>query len=108
MTMSFEDRVRPTVDRAVAPLIQQVPTDAAARHTARLLVSDIRLLHDPAVNEGRRHRNLLTRLAPEIEKARQAYNEQVPAGVRDHTEYFHQELIKTLAGGDASRLGDPI
>jgi hypothetical protein len=79
---------------------------AAARRTARLLVSDIRLFHEPAVSEGRRHRNILVRLAPEIEKARQAYNEQVPAGVRDHTDYFHQELIKTLAGGDASLLGN--
>ena len=81
---------------------------AAARRTARLLVSEIRLFHEPAVNEGRRHRNLLSRLAPEIEKARQAYNEQVPAGVRAHTDYFHQELIKTLAGGDAALLGNLI
>ena len=81
---------------------------AAARRTARLLVSDIRLFHEPAVNEGRRQGNLLSRLAPEIERARQAYNEQVPAGVRAHTDYFHQELIKTLAGGDAALLGNLI
>jgi hypothetical protein len=81
---------------------------AAARRTARLLVSDIRLFHEPAVTEGRRHRNLLSRLAPEIEKARQAYNEQVPAGLRAHTDYFHQELIQTLAGGDASLLGNLV
>ena len=80
----------------------------AARRTARLLVSEIRLFHEPAVTEGRRHRNLLARLAPEIEKARQAYNEQVPSGVRDNTDYFHQELIKTLAGGDAALLGNLI
>jgi hypothetical protein len=79
---------------------------AAARRTARLLVADIRLFHEPAVTEGRRHRNLLMRLAPEIEKARQAYNEQVPAAVRAQSDYFHQELIKTLAGGDAALLGN--
>lgn len=77
----------------------------AARRTAKLLVSEIRLFHEPAVSEGRRHRNLLARLAPEIEKARQAYNEQVPAGLRTHTDYFQQELIHTLAGGDATLLG---
>lgn len=81
---------------------------AAARRTARLLVSDIRLFHEPAVTEGRRHRNLLSRLAPEIEKARQAYNEQVPAGLRAHTDYFHQELIQTLAAGDATLLGNLV
>ena len=44
--------------------------------------------------------------APEIEKARQAYNERVPPGVRSETDYFHQELIRTLAGGDATLLGN--
>ena len=80
----------------------------AARRTARLLVSEIRLFHENAVNEGRRQRNLLARLGPEIEKAREAYNQQVPAGVRAHTDYFHQELIKTLAGGDAALLGNLV
>jgi hypothetical protein len=80
----------------------------AAVRTARLLIAEIRLFHEPAVNEGRRHRNLLSRLAPEIEKARQAYNEQVPPGVRSHTDYFHQELIRTLAGGDATLLGNLV
>ena len=32
----------------------------------------------------------------------------MPAGVRAHTDYFHQELIKTLAGGDAALLGNLI
>ncbi|HUQ88853.1 MAG TPA: hypothetical protein VM096_14950 [Vicinamibacterales bacterium] len=81
---------------------------AAARRTARLLVAEIRLFNEPAVNEGRRHGNLLSRLGPEIEKARAAYNEQVPAGVRAHADYFQQELIKTLAGGDAALLGNLI
>jgi len=81
---------------------------AAARRTARLLVSEIRLFHEPAVNEGRKHRNLLARLAPEIENARVAYNEQVPPGIRSHTDYFHQELIRTLAGGDATLLGNLV
>ena len=80
----------------------------AARRTAKLLVSEIRLFHEPAVSEGRRHRNLLARLAPEIEKARQAYHEQVPAVVRTHTDYFQQELIRTLAGGDATLLGNLV
>ena len=78
---------------------------AAAQLTARLLVSEIRLYNEPAVSEGRRDGNLLSRLAPEIERARTAYNERVPAGVRGETDYFRQELIRTLAGGDASLLG---
>jgi hypothetical protein len=79
---------------------------AAAQRTARLLIADIRLFHEPAVNEGRRHGHLLSRLAPEIEKARQAYDNKVPPVVRSQTDYFHQELIRTLAGGDATLLGN--
>jgi hypothetical protein len=78
----------------------------AARRTARLLVSEIRLFHEPAVHSGRRDGNLLTRLAPQIESARRAYNEQVPAGVRSQTDFFQQELVRTLAGGDATLLGN--
>lgn len=80
--------------------------DAAARRTARLLVSEIRLYHEPAVNEGRQHGNLLTRLGAEIEQARRIYDEQVPAGIRGRTDFFHQELVRTLAGGDATLLGN--
>jgi hypothetical protein len=90
-----------------APALMEI-TDgvvAAARRTARLLVADIRLFNEPAVTEGRQQRNLLSRLAPEIEKARQAYNDQVPAGIRGQADFFHQELIRTLAGGDATLLG---
>jgi hypothetical protein len=79
---------------------------AAARRTARLLVSDIRLFNEPAVTEGCRQRNLLSRLAPEIAKAREAYDKQVPSEIRLHSDYFHQELVRTLAGGDASLLGN--
>jgi hypothetical protein len=91
-----------------APVVQTDGVSDAAKRTAKLLVSEIRLFHEPAVTEGRRHRNLLSRLAPEIEKARQAYNEQVPVGLRTHTDYFQQELIRTLAGGDATLLGNLV
>lgn len=78
----------------------------AARRTARLLVSEIRLFHEPVVHEGRRDGNLMARLAPQIEKARAAYNQQVPHVVRSQTDFFQQELIRTLAGGDATLLGN--
>lgn len=78
---------------------------AAAQRTARLLVSEIRLFHEPAVHQGRREGNLLQRLAPQIEKARAAYNDRVPVGVRGESDFFHQELVRTLAGGDATLLG---
>jgi putative methionine-R-sulfoxide reductase with GAF domain len=85
-------------DLAAAP-------EESARRFARLLLSEIKLYHEPAVDEGRRSRNLLSRLGPEIERARRIYDERVPASVRTRAELFHQELVATLAGGDAGLLG---
>jgi hypothetical protein len=79
--------------------------EEAARRFARLLLSDIRLNHEPAVDEGRRGRNLLSRLGPEIERARRLYEAQVPASLRTRAELFHQELVATLAGGNPALLG---
>jgi len=77
---------------------------AAARRYARLLVSEIKLYHEPQVAEGRRERDLATRLGGEIARVRTLYEQRVPAEVRQHTDYVHEELIRTLADGDASLL----
>jgi hypothetical protein len=69
------------------------------------LLSEIKLYHEPAVDEGRRSRNLLSRLGPEIERARRLYDERIPASLRTRAELFHQELVATLAGGDPALLG---
>jgi hypothetical protein len=79
--------------------------DDAARRYARLLVSEIKLYHESAVTAGRRDRNLLERLRNEIDRARRLYGERVPAAVLARTDYFDQELVRTLANGDASLLG---
>jgi hypothetical protein len=79
--------------------------DDAARRYARLLVSEIKLYHESAVNAGRRDRNLLERLRTEIDRARRLYSERVPAAVQTRADYFEQELVRTLANGDASLLG---
>jgi hypothetical protein len=78
--------------------------DAAARRYARLLVSEIKLYHEPAVLAGRRERDLAARLASEIARARLLYEERVPPPVRLRTDYFHAELVRTLAAGDASLM----
>jgi hypothetical protein len=79
--------------------------DDAARRYARLLVSEIKLYHETAVTAGRRDRNLLERLRTEIDRARRLYGERVPPAVQARTDYFDQELVRTLANGDASLLG---
>jgi hypothetical protein len=88
----------------VPPRAEDTPLDAA-RRSARLLVSEIRLYHEPTVDEARRAGNILARLAPEIARAREAFEAQVPDQIRTGSDVFQQELIRTLAGGDASLLG---
>jgi hypothetical protein len=81
--------------------------ESSAKRYARLLVSEIKLYNEAAVRVGRENRDLLYRLRPEIERARRLYKERVPAASGPHDEYFHQELVQTLADGDAALLGEP-
>ena len=78
--------------------------DTSARRYARLLVSEIKLYHEPAVVAGQRERDLGARLGGEIARARVLYEQRVPAAVRQRTDYFHDELVRTLANGDATLL----
>jgi hypothetical protein len=78
--------------------------EVSARRYARLLVSEIKLYHEPAVIEGRRDRDLATRLGGEITHARAMYEQRVPPHVRERADYFHDELVRTLADGDSSLL----
>ncbi len=77
----------------------------AARRYARLLVSEIRMHHEPLVDAGRRSRDLRLRLGGEIDRARRLYEARVPPAVRAQADYFEQELVRTLADGDRSLLG---
>jgi hypothetical protein len=75
-----------------------------ARRYARLLLSEIKMYNDGAVRAGCERRDLLQRLEPEIDRARQLYEERIaPSPARDL--YFRQELVQTLANGDSSLLG---
>src|SRR5262249_58441341 len=78
--------------------------EASARRYAKLLVSEIKLYHEPEVLAGRRERDLTTRLGGEIARARVLYEQRVPTHVRQQTDYFHDELVRTLANGDSTLL----
>jgi len=77
---------------------------ASAQRYARLLVSEIKLYHEAEVVEGRRDRDLATRLGGEIARARVMYEQRVPAHVRRQADYFHDELVRTLANRDPGLL----
>ncbi len=76
-----------------------------ARRLARLLVSEIKLYNEDQVEEGRHNRDIYHRLKDDIDRSRQIYEERVHESVRNTTDYFQQELIRSLAGGDARALG---
>ena len=80
--------------------------DEAAKRFARLLVSEIKMYNEAAVRAGRQERDLLRRLNTEIARARRLYEERVPATVAARHVYFQQELVHTLADGDAALLGN--
>lgn len=76
-----------------------------ARRLARLLISEIKLYNEEQVDEGRRNRDLYHRLKDDIDRSRQIYEERVHESVREATDYFQQELVRSLAGGDPRALG---
>ena len=40
-----------------------------------------------------------------IDRSRQAYDQRIPRNVSARTDYFKEEMIRTLAGGDTMALG---
>jgi hypothetical protein len=76
-----------------------------ARRLARLLVSEIKLYNEDQVELGRRNLDLYKRLREDIDRSRQMYEDRVDAKVRASSDYFQQELVRILAGGDVKALG---
>jgi hypothetical protein len=76
-----------------------------ARRFARLLVSELLLYNEDVVVVGRKQRDIYDRLKDEIDRSRQAYDQRVPEPIRSQTDYFKEELIRTLAQGDTLALG---
>ncbi|HKP36492.1 MAG TPA: hypothetical protein VJT71_06510 [Pyrinomonadaceae bacterium] len=77
-----------------------------ARRFARLLVSEIKLYNEQKVSEGRSQGNIYDRLREDIDRSRQMYDKRVAPPVAARHDYFHQELVNTLAEGDPSKLGN--
>ncbi len=76
-----------------------------ARRFARLLVSEIKLYNEQKVRDGREQGNLYERLREEIDRSRQMYDKRVAPNVAARYDYFHHELVNTLAEGNDAKLG---
>jgi hypothetical protein len=97
----------PPPPAAHAPAMSPEETKAHedAKRFARLVVSEIKLYNEAKVNEGRRNKDIYERLKEDIERGRQMYADRVAPHVRDSTNYFYDELVRILAGGDQGALG---
>ena len=91
------------VARAISP--EEMKAHEDAKRFARLVVSEIKLYNESKVNEGRRNKDIYERLKDDIERGRQMYTDRVPGNVRESTNYFFDELVRILAGGDTAALG---
>jgi hypothetical protein len=87
----------------IAPEDQKLHDDA--KRFARLLVSEIKLYNEAQVMAGREHKDLYDRLKDDIERSRRMYQERVPENIHSTTNYFYEELVRTLANGDPTLLG---
>lgn len=82
--------------------------DQTAQRLARLLVSEIKL-YQKSKTEGEdacEMNNIYDLLKDPIEKSRQHYKQRMGAkAIESMPDYFHNELVRTLCGGDVTRLG---
>ncbi|MGH9928184.1 MAG: hypothetical protein ACREA9_03040 [Pyrinomonadaceae bacterium] len=76
-----------------------------ARRFARLLVSEIKLYNEQKVADGRSQGDLYQRLREYIDRSREMYDKRVKPEVGQRYDYFHHELVTTLAEGDEAKLG---
>ena len=76
-----------------------------AKRFARLLVSEIKLYNEEAVAEGRIDSNLYSRLRRDVDRSREMYDKRVSPTVAIKIDYFHEELVRILGEGEASRMG---
>ncbi len=76
-----------------------------ARRFARLLVSEIKLYNEQKVTQGRSEGDLYPRLREYIDRSREMYDKRVKPEVAQRYDYFHNELVSTLAEGDEAKLG---
>ncbi len=76
-----------------------------AQRFARLLVDEIKLYNQAKVSEGRKNKDLYDRLKETIEKSRSTYQKRYGNTVAGSGNYFHHEIMRSLAEDDPSIMG---
>jgi hypothetical protein len=76
-----------------------------ARRFARLLVSEIKMYNEKKVFEARESGEIYDVLKEAIDRSREMYDKRVQPDVAAKFDYFHYELVNSLAEGDEEKLG---
>jgi hypothetical protein len=76
-----------------------------AKRFARLLVSEIELYNKTKVADGRKNRDIYKRLKSDIVRSRHTYEKRFGKTLPKQFDYFHEELVRSLASNDSSLLG---
>lgn len=98
----FSDR---NVDLPIEVADEERKLHNDARRFARLLVSEIKLYNEQKVNEGRESGDLYTHLKEAIDRSREMYDKRVQPAVASKFDYFHYEVVNSLAEGQDAKLG---
>jgi hypothetical protein len=92
-----------TAAPAVAPGDEEV--HKKAKRFAKLLVDEIKLYNQKKVEEGKKNKDLYTRLKEDIDKSRQTYDKRWGSSAAATANYFQAELVRILADDDTSLMG---
>ncbi len=104
-TVQLKVPVTPVAPVAEARAPEDERKHEEARRFARLLVSEIRLYNEQAVQTGKLARDIYSHLREDIDRSRDMYEQRVSAEVRADSNYFQDEMVRILADGDADALG---
>ncbi len=99
------------------PAPRQAPTDwdkmsaeerdthLRAQRFARVLLADLQLYRSQEIREGKKARDIYGRLRDEIDKSREVYLRKFGQSAAAAVDYFHLELLHTLAENQEELLG---
>lgn len=76
-----------------------------AKRFAKLLISEIELYNKGKVADGRKNNDLYKRLKTDIDRSRLTYEKRFGKTVAKQYDYFHEELVRSLAASNAESLG---
>jgi hypothetical protein len=100
----------PAGRRATGPDLTNIPAGDHDIHKkafrfAKLLVDELALYNKDKVTEGKGKGDVYSILQEDIDKSRLAYQKKFAGTAAASVDYFHQQMVAQVGGGDAALLG---